>query len=658
MTTRGEYDALVREIERHNRLYYEQSNPEISDAEYDRLYDRLRQIEEEHPDWVGPDSPTRKTGGRPIDKFEKAAHRMSMLSLEKAYTEDELKAWIEQMERELGRPEEWVFTAEPKIDGDSLELVYENGVLVLAATRGDGRTGENVTHTVRTIRSVPKRLDGAPELLEVRGEAYLRLEDFKEINRRLLEKGEEPFANPRNLTSGSIKQKDPAVTASRPLRFTGYGIGVVRGRRLTSHDETLEYLKSLGFAIPDYALCRSTADVRAYWSRYNELRDRLDYEIDGVVVKVNRYDLRETLGNRTKSPRWAIAWKFPSREETTLVEDVYWSVGRSSKITPIARLRPVNIGGVTVVNASLFNLVQLARLDVKIGDTVLVMRAGDVIPNVVKVIESKRPADARDPVVPERCPVCGAKTERTELDVVCPDRFGCPAQLRGAIEHFCSRGALDIEGIGPEWIEQFLATGLVRTVADLYTLRKDRLLTLDRMGDKLASNMLAAIERSRTTTLPRFIYALSIPQVGEATAAALADHFGSIERLRHATVEALQETPDVGPAVAASIRAFFDEPRNQAVLDALLRHVTFKTVELAGRQLEGQVVCFTGGMDKLTREEAKALVQAHGGKTADSVSKRVTLVVAGPGAGSKLDKAKKLDIKVVDEGDFLKLIGR
>ncbi|HYE98849.1 MAG TPA: NAD-dependent DNA ligase LigA [Planctomycetota bacterium] len=658
MTTRGDYDALVREIERHNRLYYEQSNPEISDAEYDRLYDRLRQIEEEHPDWVGPDSPTRKTGGRPIDKFEKAAHRMSMLSLEKAYTEDELKAWIEQMERELGRPEEWVFTAEPKIDGDSLELVYENGVLVLAATRGDGRTGENVTHTVRTIRSVPKRLDGAPELLEVRGEAYLRLEDFKEINRRLLEKGEEPFANPRNLTSGSIKQKDPAVTASRPLRFTGYGIGVVRGRRLTSHDETLEYLKSLGFAIPDYALCRSTADVRAYWSRYNELRDRLDYEIDGVVVKVNRYDLRETLGNRTKSPRWAIAWKFPSREETTLVEDVYWSVGRSSKITPIARLRPVNIGGVTVINASLFNLVQLARLGVKIGDTVLVMRAGDVIPNVVKVIESKRPADARDPVVPERCPVCGAKTERTELDVVCPDRFGCPAQLRGAIEHFCSRGALDIEGIGPEWIEQFLATGLVRTVADLYTLRKDRLLTLDRMGDKLASNMLAAIERSRTTTLPRFIYALSIPQVGEATAAALADHFGSIERLRHATAEALQETPDVGPAVAASIRAFFDEPRNQAVLDALLRHVTFKTVELAGRQLEGQVVCFTGGMDKLTREEAKALVQAHGGKTADSVSKRVTLVVAGPGAGSKLDKAKKLDIKVVDEGDFLKLIGR
>ncbi|HVR83250.1 MAG TPA: NAD-dependent DNA ligase LigA [Planctomycetota bacterium] len=659
MSTPGDYDKLRKEIEHHNRLYYDQAKPEISDAEYDRLYQRLVEMENEHPDWVRPDSPTQVVGGHAIDRFEKAPHRIPMLSLEKAYSQEEVASWIASMERELGRTVEWSFTVEPKVDGDSLELVYENGALTLAATRGDGRIGENVTHTVRTIRRVPRAIPDAPELVEIRGEAYLNLKDFREINRKLEEKGEEPFVNARNLVSGSLKQKDAAVTRSRPLRFVAYALGALKGRRFASHDEVLAWLRSLDFEIPPYQVCRSVGEIQDYWEKMSTARETLEHEIDGIVVKVNDLSLRDQLGSRSKSPRWSIAYKFPAREETTEVRNIEWNVGRSGKVTPVAKLRPVFISGVTVSNASLHNVAQLDRLDVRIGDTVLVTRAGDVIPYVVKVIESKRPPDAAKPPIPEKCPVCGAAVERTETDVLCTNSFACPAQFKKAIDHFCSRPAMNIEGFGPEWIEQLVNKGLLVTVADLYSLDLGKLLTLDRMGEKLAQNMLRAVEGSKKTTLPRFLNALGIKHVGEATAAALAEHFGGVEPLRTAGAGELEEVRDVGPAVAESIHRFFQDARNVKVVEQLLQAgIQFKAPERKGDQLAGQILVFTGGLDRMTREEAKALAVAHGGKTADSISKTVTLVVAGPGAGSKLEKAAKLGITVIDEEAFLKRIGR
>jgi DNA ligase (NAD+) len=659
MTEREEYDRLCREVEVHNRRYYVLDDPEISDAEYDRLYRRLQEIEKEHPDWVTADSPTQKVGGKAIEDFRKAEHRVPLLSLEKAYSEAEIREWVDQMERELGRKEEWVFTAEPKIDGDSLQLVYEKGVLVQAATRGDGRVGEEVTHTVRTIKAIPLRLPQAPDLLEVRGEAYIRTQDFQEVNRRQLEKGEAPFANPRNLTSGSIKQKDPSVTADRPLRFMAHGLGVVRGAKWKTHDEAMQALRELGLPVVPYEVVRSVAEVQAYWGRMAARRDELDHEIDGIVIKVNGLPVREALGNRSKSPRWAIAYKFPAREENTQVLAVDWQVGRSGKLTPVARLKPVPISGVTVSNATLHNPAQLSKLDLRIGDTVVVTRSGDVIPYVVKVIPGKRPEGAKKAAVPGQCPACGGKVERTEADLFCTSGFTCPDQLKGAIDHFCSRAAMNIEGIGPEWIDQFVDRGFLKSVADLYGLTKEKLLSLERMGEKLAGNMLDAIAGSKRTTLARFLNALGIRQVGEATANALADHFGSIEKLRAATLEELQDVQDVGPKVAESIRAFLDDPKNLAVIEQLLGSgIEFRAPEKKSDRLAGQVVVFTGGIEVMTRDEAKRRVLENGGKTAESVSKTVTLVVAGPGAGSKLDRARKLGITVIDEAAFLKMVGK
>ncbi|HZE97085.1 MAG TPA: NAD-dependent DNA ligase LigA [Planctomycetota bacterium] len=660
MSTKKHYEQLKEQIHHHNRLYYDQAKPEISDAEYDRLYLELEAVEKEHPDWITPDSPTQVVGGHAVDKFEKAEHQIPMLSLEKAYSKEEISAWIASMERELGRETvDWSFTVEPKIDGDSLDLVYEKGKLTLAATRGDGRIGENVTHTVRTIRKLPLQLPDAPERVEVRGESYLNLDDFKEVNRRLEEKGEEPFVNARNLVAGSLKQKDASITKTRPLRFVAYALGTIQGRKFATHDEVLAWLQSLKFEIPEYKVCKSVDEIQAVWDRTAAARDSLDHEIDGIVIKVNDLSLRGQLGSRTKSPRWAIAYKFPAREETTEVQNIEWNVGRSGKITPVAKLKPVFISGVTVSNASLHNAAQLDRLDVRIGDTVLVTRAGDVIPYVVKVIDSKRPAGAKKPPIPEKCPVCSAAVERTETDVLCNNSFACPAQFKKAVDHFCSRQAMNIEGFGPEWIEQLVDKGMLKTVADLYSLETKKLLTLERMGEKLAQNLLDAVAGSKRATLPRFLNALGIKHVGESTAAVLAEHFGGIEPIRKATLEQLEEVRDIGPAVAASIFKFFQDARNLKLIDQLLAAgIEFKAPKKKGDQLAGQVIVFTGGLDQMTRDEAKALTLAHGGKTADSVSKTVTLVVAGPGAGSKLDKATKLGIKIVDEGAFLKLIGR
>jgi DNA ligase (NAD+) len=658
MSDRARYDKLRKEIERHNRLYYDQAAPEVSDAEYDRLYLEFEALEKKHPGWVTPDSPTQVVGGHAIARFEKVEHRLPMLSLEKAYSKDEIAAWIASMERELGRSVEWSFTVEPKIDGDSLELIYEKGEFVLAATRGDGRVGENVTHTVKTIRKLPRTLKKAPELAEIRGEAYLNLPDFREINRKLAELGEEPFANARNLVAGSLKQKDATITESRPLRFVAYGLGTLSGVKFSTHEKVLEWFRAMKFEIPPFEIARGVDEIQAYWDKTAALREKLSHEIDGIVVKVNDLALRDALGARSKSPRWAIAYKFPAREENTAVLAVDWQVGRSGKLTPVARLKPVPISGVTVSNATLHNPAQIEKLDLRIGDTVLVTRSGDVIPYVVKVIESLRPAHAKKVPVPAACPVCGAKTERTESDVFCTNGFTCPDQLKGAIDHFCSRPAMNIEGIGPEWIDQLVDKGFLKSVADLYTLDAAKLLTLERMGEKLAANMLAAIAGSRQTTLARFLNGLGIRQVGEATASALKEHFGTIAKIRAATVEELEEVRDVGPTVAESIFNFFREARNIRVVDALLSHVELRAPEKKGDALAGQVMVFTGGMESLSRDEAKRLAESQGAKIAGTVSKTVTLVVAVPGAGDKLEKANKLGIKVINEEAFLKLIGR
>ena len=656
---RRKYDKLRAQVERHNRLYHVEARPEISDAEYDRLYDGLVALENAHPELRTPDSPTQKVGGEPLAKFEKVEHRIPLLSLEKAYETTEIQAWIDRMEADLGHPMASGFALEPKVDGDSLELVYEKGVLTVASTRGDGRVGENVTHSVRTIRSIPLRLEGAPELLEVRGEAFIPLEEFKKINQAQLEKGGEPYMNPRNLTSGSLKQLDPKITASRKIRFMAHGIGRVAGRPFARHLEAMEFLKKRGIpVVDDLAPASSVADIEKYYRRILGTRDRRPYEIDGIVLKVDDLALREELGARSKSPRWAIAWKFPAQEESTQVQAVDWQVGRTGKFTPVARLKPIPLGGVTVSNATLHNPAQIRKLDVRIGDWVVVTRSGDVIPYVVKAVPSRRTGKEKEIRPPASCPVCGGPVQASETDLFCAAGLSCPAQVKGALEHFVSRGAMDIEGLGPEWIDVLVDRKLVSSPADLYGLVKEKLLELDRMGEKLADNLLAAIERSRTTTLGRFLNSLGIRQVGEATAQALADHVGEIGTLMDAGEEELQAVRDVGPIVAKSIRDFFRRPENRAAVKRLLKEVSIVRPKPKSRALEGQVVVFTGGLDRMSRDDAKRLVADHGGRTADGVSKAATLVVAGPGAGAKLDRAKALAIKTITEEEFFGLIGK
>lgn len=655
-----EHRKLCRRIDDHNYRYHVLSDPKISDAEYDRLLRRLEQIESDRPELVTPDSPTQKVGGEAIGRFQKAEHAIPMLSLEKAYEEQDLRDWLARMERDFGAPIEGGFTVEPKLDGDSLELLYEKGVLVRASTRGDGRVGEDVTHTVRTIRSVPLRLQGSPpDLLEVRGEAFIRIDDFRELNRRLMEAEEVPFANPRNFTSGSIKQLDPKVTERRPLRFSAYALGRSEGKTFRTHSESVAYLGKLGLPIvEDLVNATSIDEVQRYYEEMLKKREGLPYEIDGIVVKVDLLSTRNALGSRSKSPRWAIAYKFPSREEVTEILGVDWQVGRTGKLTPVARLKPIPIGGVTVSNATLHNPAQIERLGVRVGDFIVVTRSGDVIPYIVKVLDSRRPKSARKISLPKKCPVCGSSTTRTDTDFWCENVLACPEQLKGTIKHFCSRGALNIEGIGREWIDIFVDRGMLTSVADLYFLEKESLLRLDRMGEKSAQNMLDAIERSKKTTLARLIYGLGIRQVGEATASALADAFGSIESLQEASLEALQEVDDVGPIVAKEVRAFFAGKVSRKVVGKLQSAgIQYEPPRAGSERLRDQIIVFTGGLDSMTRDEAKSAVLAHGGKTAPSVSKKVTLVVAGSGGGSKLERAQKLGVRIIDEKGFRELLG-
>lgn len=643
-------------IAHHDHRYYVLNDPEVSDQGYDALMAELRLLEQQNPSLATADSPTRRVAERPLEGFASVAHALPMLSLENTYSEQEVRDWIERIDSP------WPVLLEPKIDGSAVELVYRDGTLAVASTRGDGATGDDITANVRTMRSVPLTLRGRgiPDLLEVRGEVYMRTEDFRAYNRRAEDEGIPTFANARNATAGSLRQLDPRITARRPLRLMIHGLG--SGPAFARQSEALEKLAAWGLPTVERArLCGSIEEILKAYRALGEERDRLPYEIDGVVLKVDDLAAQKKLGIRSRSPRWAVAFKFPSREQMTVVKAIDVQVGRTGKLTPVARLEPVAIGGVTVTNATLHNLEDLQRKGVRIGDTVVVTRGGDVIPDVVKVVESKRTGREKEFRMPEACPACGAPVTRPEgeTDHRCSNVLSCPAQLKGALLHFASRRAMDIDHLGEKTVDQLLAAGLVKSPADLYDLTPKAVEALERKAEKSAGNLLDSIARSKTTTLGRFLFALGIRHVGEATAGALAARFGSVEALQKASVEELEGVPDVGPVVARSIHEFFAAAFHRKLVKRMLEAGVKPEpprVAAAG-PFAGAVVVFTGGLGTMSRDEARGKVEALGGRTATGISAGVTLVVAGEKAGSKLKKAAALDIPVIDEKEFLKRAG-
>ena len=658
---------LREQIQRHDYRYYVLDDPEISDARYDALLAELRKLEAAHPELVAPDSPTQRVGGAPSAAFGEVVHAVPMLSLDNAFNEQDVLDFDRRVRERLD-VEAVEYSAEPKIDGLAISLRYEHGQLVQAATRGDGTKGEDVTANVRAIRSVPLALRGRqrPPLLEVRGEVYMTRRSFEQLNRRAAERDEKTFVNPRNAAAGSLRQLDPKVTASRSLDLFCYGVGATDGWTVPRrHSEVLGALRELGLrTCPQIEVVEGVEGALDYYARMGRRRDSLGYDIDGVVYKVDRLDWQRDLGFVARAPRWAVAHKFPAQEETTVVRDVEFQVGRTGALTPVARLEPVFVGGVTVSNVTLHNMDELARKDVRIGDTVVVRRAGDVIPEVVRVVTESRPRDAREVVLPHRCPVCGSHVTRTEGEAVarCSGGLVCSAQRREALRHFASRRAMDIEGLGDKLVEQLVDAGRVETPADLYSLTADELAGLERMGPKSAANLVEALERSKHTTLPRFLFALGIRDVGESTALALATHFGRLEALESATLEAIQRVRDVGPVVAAHVRDFFDEVRNRKVIDALRRHgVRWPDAEPAAAggegALSGETVVITGTLATMTRDEARDAARAAGATVTDSVSRKTTLLVVGAEAGSKLRKAQELGVAIVDEDEFRRRLG-
>ncbi|WP_303292704.1 NAD-dependent DNA ligase LigA [Marinobacter sp. ST-43] len=665
-TIRKRVDSLRATLEDHNYYYYVQDDPRIPDAEYDRLFRELQKLEAEHPELATEDSPTRRVGSSAETSFEEVTHRLPMLSLDNAFSEDELRDFDRRVRDRLGEDGAIEYVCEPKLDGLAVSLHYENGTLTRAATRGDGYTGEDITANIRTIPSVPLKLRGSgyPDLVEVRGEVYMPRAGFEKLNERLAEQGEKTFVNPRNAAAGSLRQKKSTVTARRPLELCAYSMAVTDESVLPeTHWDSLQLVRDWGFRInPEM---RKAEGVEACLDAYNELmakRDSLPYEIDGIVFKVNRLDLQQELGFVSRAPRWAIAHKFPAQEELTIIEDVEFQVGRTGAVTPVARLKPVFVGGVTVSNATLHNMDEIRRLDVHIGDTVFIRRAGDVIPQVVKVVPEKRPAKAPMVEMPEHCPVCGSDIVQIEGEAVarCSGGLYCPAQRKEAIRHYASRKAMDIEGLGDRLIEMLVDEGMVSTVADLYRLTKFQIASLERMGDKSAANLIAAIDRSREPVLWRFLYALGIREVGEATAKGLAAHFGTLEAISEADEESLQTVPDVGPIVAGHIRSFFDQPHNQETLAALKEAgVTWQEEQVLSadeQPLNGQTWVLTGTLSGMTRDQAKEKLEQLGARVAGSVSKKTACVVAGEAAGSKLAKAEQLGVPVLDEEGLANLL--
>ncbi len=660
---------MREQIDYHNYRYYVLDDPEISDAAYDALLRELQELEARYPALVTPDSPTQRVGAEPLKSFAEARHLLPMLSLDNAFEEAEVLAFEKRIGDRIGHNIEIDFAVEPKLDGLAISLLYEDGHLVRGATRGDGTTGEDVTANVRTIRAIPLKLKGGgyPGKLEVRGEVYMDKARFEAFNREAAERGEKVFVNPRNAAAGSLRQLDPRITARRPLTFFAYGAGYVENGTLPdTQAAVLDVLADWGQRVcPERDLVTGARGCLDYYRRIGERRDSLAYEIDGVVYKVNRFDLQLRLGFVSRAPRWALAHKYPAQEQETVLRDVEFQVGRTGALTPVARLEPVFVGGVTVSNATLHNMDEVERKDVRIGDTVIVRRAGDVIPEVAAVVLSKRPAGTRPVVMPTRCPVCGSEVVRLEGEAVarCSGGLYCAAQRREAIKHFASRRAMDIEGLGDKLVEQLVDAGLVDHVDGLYRLTAEELADLERMGEKSAQNLVEALDRSRHTQLARFIFALGIREVGEATARALAQHFGGLDALMQADEESLMEVPDVGPVVAHHVATFFQQPHNREVIQALRdAGVHWEEKEPAARKeetlpLAGNTYVLTGALESMTREEAGERLMALGAKVAGSVSKKTTAVIAGEAAGSKLAKAEKLGVTVLDEAAFLALIG-
>ncbi len=665
--------ALRAEIERHNRAYYVLDQPTIPDAEYDTLFRELQTLESAHPELLTADSPTQRIGGAPLPEFGKLTHRVPMLSLNNAFSEEEVAAFDRRCRESLGAAEDSIdYAVEPKFDGLAVTLIYDRGLFVQGATRGDGTTGEDVTQNLRTVRNIPLHLTGVqiPARLEVRGEVLIPRRDFERLNAQQRELGGREFVNPRNAAAGSLRQLDPKITAARPLRFFAYGVAEIT-HPAASHSELMDQLSAWGLPVAgERDVVRGLTGLLGYYARIGAARERLPYDIDGVVYKVNRLADQEQLGFVARAPRFAIAHKFPAQEATTRVLAIEVQVGRTGALTPVARLAPVFVGGVTLTNATLHNQDEIARKDVRIGDTVIVRRAGDVIPEVVAVVPELRPQDAQPydllAAIGRVCPACGSRVERPEDEIIlrCTGGLYCPAQRKRSLAHFASRLALDIEGLGEKLVGQLVDAGIVRTPADLYRLDPATLAGLERMGEKSAGNLLAAIEKSKQTTLSRFIYALGIRNVGEATAKDLARHFGRLEPLLAADEAQLMRVPEVGPVVAASIRNFCAEAHNLDVIEQLLAAgVHWPDAQPAAvvdsaplGKLAGKSFVLTGTLPSLTREAAKEMIEALGGRVAGSVSKKTDFVVAGADAGSKLERARQLGVAVIDEAQLLEIL--
>jgi DNA ligase (NAD+) len=664
----AEVARLRQELSEHNHHYYVLDAPVITDQAYDRLFRRLQQLEQEYPLLVTPDSPTQRVGSAPASHFETVNHEVAMLSLDNAFDDEELRSFDRRLRDKLERDSALAYCAEPKLDGLAVSLLYEAGNLQRAATRGDGRSGENITANARTIASIPLRLrgDNPPRRIEVRGEVYMELAGFDALNRSQRQAGGKVFANPRNAAAGSLRLLDSRITASRPLTFCSYGIGLCEGVDLpTSQFQQMQYLRQIGFPLSrQIELLDSIDDCLDYHQRILARRDELPFDIDGVVFKLDDTELQREAGFVSRAPRWAIAYKFPAQEVMTRLLDVDFQVGRTGALTPVARLEPVAVGGVMVSNATLHNMDEIERKDVRIGDIVIVRRAGDVIPEVLAPVLEQREGDLELPRMPARCPVCDSEVlqQPGQAAYRCVGGLVCAAQRKEAIKHYASRKALDIEGLGDRLVEQMVERGLIDSIADLYHLSLEQLAGLERMAEKSARNLLDALEQSKQTTLARFIYALGIREVGEATAEGLADYFGTIDTIMDADIETLQQVEDVGPVVADNIRHFFDQDKNRDIVEKiLLQGVSWPQQATARQQqpqsLEGKTYVISGTLEGLSRDQAASLLKARGAKVSGSVSSRTTAVISGENPGSKVAKASQLGVEILDQTGFERLLG-
>lgn len=661
-----EIDELRKQINYHSYRYYALDDPEITDAEYDRLMRRLLELEAQYPESITPDSPTQRVGSAPLTAFQTVVHEMPMLSLDNAFSDEELLAFNQRILDRLKISGDIEYACEVKLDGIAVSLLYRDGILVRGATRGDGTNGEDITQNVRTINSIPLSLrgEGFPAVLEVRGEIYMPKAAFNALNEKARAADEKLFVNPRNAAAGALRQLDSRITASRRLEMCAYSVGLVEGGSLPeTHSGVLAALKDWGFLTNrESDVAKNIQQAIDFYRRIGAKRDALAYDIDGIVFKVNSRQLQDELGFISRAPRWAVAYKFPAQEESTTLLDVEFQVGRTGAVTPVARLQPVFVGGVTVSNATLHNRDEIQRLNLKIGDTVIVRRAGDVIPQIVQVIESKRPDNAGDIIFPEHCPVCGSPVETVADEAVarCSGGLVCAAQRKEAIKHFAARKAMNVEGLGDKLVDQLVDLGLVTTLADLYALTREQLAALDRMGEKSADNILLSLENTKKTTLAKFIFALGIREVGEATARNFANYFGSFEALAAADEETLQKVPDVGPVVAHFVAEFFAQESNRVAVEKLRNAgIHWDNIEVAIPEelpLNGLTYVLTGTLESMSRDDAKAHLLALGAKVAGSVSAKTDYVVAGPGAGSKLAKAEELGLKVMDEAALLDLL--